>query len=444
MTSSSDKFRKIDRRFLWHPYTSHSMINNSDFPVIVRGKGPYLFDCEGKRYFDAISSWWCCNLGHNHPLLVKAIKTQAGKLQHSILGNMSHPPAIELAEKLAGLFADKHRRVFFSSDGSSAVEAALKIAVQYWHNIGKPKRCRLLSLENAYHGDTLGAVSAGFLPQFHRHFKPLTFPVYRAKAPFCAKCPFGLSPNSPAGAACKCECFESMRLIVEKHHDEIAAVIVEPLCQCAAGMRIYDVKYLKKLAELCRTHDILLIADEIAVGFGRTGKMFAFEHAGIDPDIVCLGKSLAGGYLPISATIAKEHIYASFRPAGNTFYHGHTFAGNPIAAAAAVEVLKIFGRENIVERARRKGEMMMEKMSELRRLKGISNVRCLGMIAAVELSLEDFPPLRIQAIKQSLLKHGVLIRPLGNVVYLMPPLTTPDHLLAETISLLARTFYKNL
>lgn len=339
MNSRSEKYRKNDRRSLWHPYTSHSAINNNDFPVIVRGKGPYLFDCGGKRYFDAISSWWCCNLGHSHPRLVQAIKTQAGKLQHSILGNMSHPPAIELAEKLAGLFAGENRRVFFSSDGSSAVEAALKIAVQYWHNLGKPKRCRLLSLENAYHGDTLGAVSAGFLPQFHRPFKSLTFKVLRAAAPFCSKCSFGLSPDT-----CRCECFQSMRAQVEKHHDTIAAVIIEPLCQCAAGMRIYPPSYLKKLSQLCRKHDILLIADEIAVGFGRTGTMFAFEQAGIDPDIVCLGKSLAGGYLPISATVVKENIYATFAdlPKNHTFCHGHTFAGNPIAAATAIEVLKIF------------------------------------------------------------------------------------------------------
>jgi len=435
MNSRSEKFRKIDRRYLWHPYTNHSAIQKNDFPVIVRGKGPYLFDNEGKRYFDAISSWWCCNLGHNHPRLVKAIKNQAGKLQHSILGNMSHPPAIELAEKLVGLFTDKNRHVFFSGDGSSAVEAALKIAVQYWHNIGKPKRCRLLSLENAYHGDTLGSVSVGFLPQFHRPFKPLTFPVYRAAAPFCAKCSFGLLPST-----CQCECFQSMRALIERHHDEIAAVIVEPLCQCAAGMRIYSPKYLKQLAGLCRSRNILLIADEIAVGFGRTGTMFAFEQAGIDPDIVCLGKSLSGGYLPISATIVKENIYASFRdsPFDNTFYHGHTFAGNPIAAAVAIEVLNIFGEENIVECARRKGEMMRKKMAELRFLKGVSNVRCLGMIAAVELGASEkdgFP--QAQAVKQILWRQGILVRPLGNVIYLMPPFITPNNLLTKAISRLA-------
>jgi len=434
MNSRSEKHRKIDRRYLWHPYSSHSTIQKTDFPVILRGKGPFLFDRDGRKYFDAISSWWCCNLGHNHPRLVKAIRHQAGKLQHSILGNMSHPPAIKLAEKLAGLFADRNRRVFFSSDGSSAVEAALKIAVQYWHNLGKSQRCRLVSLENAYHGDTLGSVSVGFLPQFHRPFKSLIFPVHRAAAPDCSNC-----MQSGTGNSCNCECFESMRRIVEKHHDKIAAVIVEPLCQCAAGMRIYPPAYLKKLAQLCRSHDILLIADEIAVGFGRTGAMFAFEQAGIDPDIVCLGKSLSGGYLPISAAIVKEHIYASFAdsPADRTFYHGHTFAGNPIACAAALEVLKIYKEENIVERARQKGEMMKAGMAAFQSLPGVKNVRCLGMIAAVELDSDGRHPARIKAIRESLLNQGILVRPLGNVIYLMPPLTTPDDLLTKATRLLA-------
>lgn len=437
MTSLSDKYRKIDRHYLWHPYSSHSAIQKTGFPVIARGKGPYLFDVEGKKYFDAISSWWCCNLGHGHPRLVAAIKDQAGRLQHSILGNMSHLPAIELAEKLAGLFPDNKRRVFFASDGSSAVEAALKIAFQYWHNLGKLKRRRLVSLENAYHGDTLGAVSAGFLPHFHRSFKPLTFPVLRAGSPFCAHCARGRSPDT-----CRCECFQSMRDLIERHHEEIAAVIVEPLCQCAAGMRMYAPAYLKLLAETCREHDIILIADEIAVGFGRTGKMFAFEQAGIDPDIVCIGKSLSGGYLPISATIVKEKIYAAFadsRRRDNTFYHGHTFAGNPIAAAAAIEVLKIYEDEKILAQTRRKSKIMANLIARLRLINGVRNVHCLGMIAAVELLPNNTNgSAQAQAIKKRLWKQGVLIRPLGNVVYLMPPLITPEKIITEAVDLLAK------
>ncbi|MDD5484205.1 MAG: adenosylmethionine--8-amino-7-oxononanoate transaminase, partial [Kiritimatiellae bacterium] len=387
----------------------------------------------------AISSWWGCSLGHSHPRIVAAIKQQSGKLQHSILGNMSHPPAIELAERLGRLFKDE-RRAFFASDGASAVEAALKIAVQYWHNTGRPERRRIVSLANAYHGDTLGAVAAGFLPQFHRAFKPLTFPVYRAAAPFCAACARNRAPDSLSAPACDGECFQPMRRLLDKHHEKIAAVIVEPLCQCAAGMRIYSPQYLKKLAALCRAHDILLIADEIAVGFGRTGRMFAFEHSGIAPDIVCLGKGLSGGSLPISATVVKEKIYASFAdgPADHTFYHGHTFAGNPLACAVALEVLKIYEEEKIVAEARRKGKMMKEKMAELRRLKGVGNLRGLGMLAAFDLE----PAGRAAALKKNLLKKGVLIRPLGNTIYLMPPLNTPDKLLAATMDLLAGALEK--
>lgn len=467
---TSETYRRRDRHHLWHPYSKHSTIAGDDFPIIVRGQGPYLFDCKGKRYFDAISSWWCCNLGHNHPRLVKAIRTQAGKLQHSILGNMSHPPAIELAERLAGLFKDKNRRVFFSSDGASAVEAAIKIAVQYWHNIGRPKRCRLVSFENAYHGDTLGAVSAGYLPQFHRPFKSLLFPVYRAAAPFCASCaknPYimGQSFVGPPLAACRplsllqdghaqaqalqkqpmdgkcdCECFQSMQTVIDKHAEEIAAVIVEPLCQCAAGMRIYPPSYLKKLAQLCHSHKILLIADEIAVGFGRTGTMFAFEQAGIAPDMVCIGKGLAGGYLPISATIVKESIYATFSdsPKDHTFYHGHTFAGNPIACAVALEVLKIYRAERIIEKARRQGALLNKKMAVLREGPGVCNVRGLGMLAAVDLTLKTGWQARVKSVRQALLARGVLIRPLGNTIYLMPPLNTPENLLEETIDLLEK------
>lgn len=433
-SSESETCRRLDRRVLWHPYSRHSAIQKDDFPIITRGKGPYLFDCEGRRYFDAISSWWCCNLGHGHPRLVKAIRAQAKRLQHSMLGNMSHPQAIVLAERLAGLFKNKNRRVFFSSDGASAVEAAIKIAVQYWHNLGVSKRCRLVSFENAYHGDTLGAVSVGYLPHFHRSFQSLLFPVYRASAPFCGHCAWERTPD-----ACACECFKPMRRIIEKHHAEIAAVIIEPLCQCAAGMRMYSVAYLKALAQLCHTHDILLIVDEIAIGFGRTGSMFAFEQAGIDPDIVCLGKGLSGGYLPISAAVIKERVYSAFRdsPSDNTFYHGHTFAGNPIACAAANELLKIYEEENIVAQARCKGEIMNREMAHLRSLKGVRDLRCLGMIAAVELDSQDGKDRRIQAIKKSLAQNGVLIRPLGNVIYLMPPLITPDNLLVKTIRLLS-------
>ena len=445
---NTENYRNLDRRHLWHPYSRHSAIRDTAFPVMVRGEGVYLFDSDGRRYLDAISSWWACNLGHSHPRLVKAMTDQARCLQHSILGNLSHPGAIELAARLAELFPDRRRRVFFSGDGASAVEAALKIAVQYWHNRGRPERRGFVSLANAYHGDTLGAVSVGYLPEFHAPFQHLLFPVFRADLSAIALataeapcCPAQAGPDTcaqepgSAKALRPGECVASLADILEKHAAEIAAVIVEPMCQGAAGMRIYTKACLAKMAALCREHDILLIADEIAMGFGRTGRMFAFEHAGIDPDIVCLGKGLAGGYLPMSATIVREALYQTFADgkADHTFYHGHTFAGNPVAAAVALETLRIYEEDRIVERAREAGERLQIAMAPIRGLRGVRDVRGLGLLAAVELADNkgQSGPERARRMAAWLLQQGVLIRPLGSVVYLMPPLITPDHVLDQ-------------
>ena len=427
---NTETYRNLDRRHLWHPYSRHSAMRDSAFPVMVRGEGVYLFDSDGRRYLDAISSWWACNLGHSHPRLVKAMTDQAQRLQHSILGNLSHPGAIELAARLVELFPDRRRRVFFAGDGASAVEAALKIAVQYWHNLGRPERRRFVSLENAYHGDTLGAVSVGYVPEFHAPFQSLLFPVFRTEAPCCGTCAHNLQPDK-----CAQECVAPMAEILKKNAAEIAAVIVEPMCQGAAGMRIYAPACLAKMAALCRKHDVLLIADEIAMGFGRTGRMFAFEHAEIDPDIVCLGKGLAGGYLPMSATIVREALYETFadEPADHTFYHGHTFAGNPVAAAVALETLKIYEEDRIVEHAREAGERLQTALAPIRGISGVRDVRGLGLLAAVELaeSRGQSGPARAQRMAAWLLQQGILIRPLGSVVYLMPPLITPDSVLAQ-------------
>ncbi len=432
MVISTDQYMQMDRRSIWHPYTRHSAADDSAFPIITRGEGVYLFDTEGNKYLDAISSWWACNLGHNHPRLVEAIIRQARELQHSILGNLSHTRAIELAAELVSLFSGPYH-VLFASDGASAVEAALKIAIQHWHNLGHPERNRFASLENAYHGDTLGAVSVGYLESFHSPFKPVLFPAYRAESPCCGRCRHEKEP-----ASCSQECFESMLTIFEQHADELAAVIVEPLCQGAAGMRIYPPEYLKLLDQLCKKEDVLLIVDEIAVGFGRTGKTFAFQHGDVDPDIVCLGKSLAGGYLPISATVVKDKIFETFRDQleeDRTFYHGHTFSGNPICAAAALETLRIYEQEAIVEKAKQRGYLLKDQMASFLDLPHVVDVRCLGMIGAVEL---DEEPWRAQRIRKGLLSNGILIRPLGNVVYLMPPLIIPEDVLSRTVETLRK------
>ncbi len=414
-------YKNRDRRHVWHPYTRWSS-HIEGFPVIVKGEGADLIDIEGIRYLDAIASWWAVNLGHGEPRLVQAITDQAGRLQHSILGNLSHDGAVALAAELVNWFPDPRRHVFFSSDGASAVEAALKIAVSYWSHRGRSRRCRLATLQDDYHGDTLGAVSVGYLPGFHQALKPLLFDVFRADSPDCAHCPAGRRRGR-----CRCECFVSMQSIFDRHAAEMAAVIVEPLCQGAAGMRVYPVEYLRRLGECCRQSGVLLIVDEIAMGFGRTGRMFAFEHADLDPDIVCLGKGLSGGMLPISATVVKDRIYRQFKdtPRDHTFYHGHTFGGNPIAAAAALQTLAIYREDNIVARAERLGRTLARKITPLRRTPGVRDVRCLGMIAAVE--LDDWNGQsgseRAQTVRRRLLEQHILLRPLGPVVYLMPPLT---------------------
>ncbi len=398
----SENLHDLDRRHLWHPYTKFSTLAAGPLPVIVRGEGIHLFDDQGRKYVDAISSWWACHLGHGHPRIIEAIQRQAAQLQHSITANLSHAPAIRLAARLAGMMPTPDRHVLFSSDGASAVEAALKIALQYWHNRGRTGRARFASLEEAYHGDTLGAVSLGYIGRFHRPFDDILFPVYRA---------------DPLKG------FAPMAAILNEHAEALAAVIVEPLCQGAAGMRMYPPEYLAQLAALCREKDVLLIVDEIATGFGRTGRRFAFEHAGIDPDIVCVGKALTAGYMPLSATIVRDRLYETFgdTPEDHSFYHGHTFSGHPIGAAAALAALDVYEEERVAEAAARLGETLRVPLLGVAGHPRVRQVRVLGAIAAVELDAGDVAA----KVRDRLLEENILIRPLGPVVYLMPPLNTP-------------------
>lgn len=392
-----------DRAHVWHPYTRASTLAAGGPPVIVRGEGIHLIDEAGRRYVDAISSWWCAALGHGQPRLIAAIQRQAAELQHSILANLTHPQAAELAYRLAHLMPTPNRRVLFASDGASAVEQALKIALQYRHNIGQPSRARFACLHGAYHGDTFGAMAVGYLEEWHRPF--------RSQLAEAVQLP--LRKWEPLLAA---------------NRDDLAAVIVEPLCLGAAGMRMYPVETLRAIADWCKSHEVLLIVDEIAMGFGRTGRWFAFEHAGIDPDLVCVGKALTGGALPMSATIAKEFLYQTFtdRPTDRTLQHGHTFCGNPIAAAAANEALRIYEELDAPARAAILGARLAGVLEPLRNVPGVADVRSLGLIGAVELHPEPAPHpsgvTRPHRIRLRLHEQGVLLRPLGNVLYLMPPL----------------------
>ncbi len=405
---NDSEIQRWDRAHVWHPYTRATTLEAGPVPVLVRGEGIYLFDDKGRRFIDAISSWWCAALGHGHPRIVAAIQKQAAELQHSILANLTHPQAAELAQRLAHLMPTPERHVLFASDGASAVEQALKIAVQYWSNIGRGEKQKFACLHTAYHGDTLGAMAVGYLDNWHRPFKKLLAEAVQLKFP--------IGDDE----------FSVWEQALNAHRHELAALIVEPLCLGAAGMLMYSPKLLRALGDWCVANDVLLIDDEVAMGFGRTGKMFALEHAGVDPDIACVGKALSGGSLPMSATIAKDFLYATFRdePTDHTLQHGHTFCGNPIAAAASNEALRIYAEIDAPARAASLGARMASKLEALRGKPGVRDVRSLGLLGVVELEPEAHPaPVsRPHRIRLHLQEQGILLRPLGNVLYLMPPL----------------------
>ncbi len=392
---------------IFHPYTPFSAVEQG-LPNIVRGEGIYLFDDRSRRYVDVVSSWWACALGHGHPKIVEAVQRQAATLDHSILGGLTHPGALELADRLARLMPTPDRHVVFASDGCSAVEAALKIAIQYFYHTGRPEKCRIIGMEQAYHGDSLGALGAGFVEGFHRPF--------RRVVPRCAQLPF------PVPTASDPDGFEPSRRVLDKYAGQLAAVIIEPLCLGSAGMKMYPAGYLKKLAADCAARDVLLIVDEVAMGFGRTGKRFAFDHAGIDPDLVCVGKALTAGTMPLSACLVKDAIHATFgdRPEDHSFYHGNTFAGHPIGCAAALAALDVYEAGDFVARIAERATQMRQWMQPMEELACVKELRFLGLIGAVELTSECRE--RVPAIKRSLWEQGYLFRPLGTTFYLLPPL----------------------
>lgn len=441
-----DELRRRDLAYLWHPYTEISSFEQMKFPIVESGQGCRLRELDGRVLLDGISSWWCVNLGHSHPRLVRAIQEQAAKLQHTLLGGMSHPPAILLAERLAQVAPRGLGHAMFASDGSCAVEAALKIALQYWTNQGESHRTRFITLEDGYHGDTLGTIGVGYIDGFHRPFLPALRPALAAVAPYCNRCPVGLRPES-----CHAECFDcresssgssgSMETLIRRHHDECAAVIVEPLCQAAAGMRIYPALYLQRLRALCTEYGIPLIVDEVAVGFGRTGAMFACEKAGIVPDILTLGKGLTGGLLPMSATLVTDAIYDTFRANGEqprTFFHGHTFCGNPITSALALAALEVYEEEKTVEHLPERMRILEEGMRRVAAVLAGSPLRTLGMIAAIEIAPGAGGRLRARKVAARAYELGLFIRSLGSTIYLWPPLNSEPAELQSMVEILER------
>lgn len=417
-----------DHQYLWHPFTPQQYWEKEKPLVIQRGKGYRLQDTEGRWYIDGVSSLWVTAHGHGHPKLDGALKAQIDRISHSTLLGLAHPPAVILAKELIGIAPKGLKRVFYSDSGSTAVEIALKMAFQYWANRGKPQKKSFICLENAYHGDTVGAVSVGGIPLFHQVYRPLLFKTYQAPSPYCYRCSLKKDP-----VRCQMACLDRLGRLMERHKEQVAAFILEPLVQGAAGMIGYPGGYLKRVRELCTKHNILLIADEVAVGFGRTGTLFACEQEGISPDLLCLGKGLTGGYLPLAATLATDKIYRAFLgkvEEARTFYHGHTYTGNPLACAVALANLELMGKETFFPELQKKIGWLEQALLPFRDLPQVGEVRQKGFMVGIELvkDKKTREPFSVQErmghqVIMEARKLGIIIRPLGDVIVLMPPLT---------------------
>jgi len=427
--SRYEELKRLDHTYLWHPFTQMREWMDDEPCIIESGEGRYLVDVHGKRYLDGVSSLWCNIHGHRRRELDEAVKTQLDKIAHSTFLGLSHVPGIELAEKLIRIAPPGLKRVFYSDDGATAVEAALKIAVQYWQIKGGSRRTRIASLAEAYHGDTVGSMSVGYAETFHRFHRALLFPVMRLNPPHV----FRYFERMTEQEALKRAISEAEAKLSEEK-DSLAALIVEPLMQGAAGMWAHSVAYLQALREICRRERILFIADEVATGFGRTGRMFACEYAGVSPDILCVAKGITGGYLPLAATLASEEIFAAFLgeyKEFKSFFHGHTYTGNPLGCAAALASLKLFESEKILDRMQPSIEYIRQRLEkEFLPLDHVADIRQWGFMVGIELT-EDKQNRRGYPVEKRIghkvileaRRRGVIVRPLGDVIILMPPLT---------------------
>lgn len=430
-----------DLEYIWHPCSQMKDYEELKPIVIDYGKGIYLYDKNGKEYIDIVSSWWCNLLGHSNPKINEAIKNQLGKLEHVIFANFTHEPAIALCDELMKVIPKGLHKFNFSDNGSASIECALKMSFQYMYQTGRRKKTRFMALSDGYHGETIGALSVGSLDLYAEIYKPMLMDIIRIDAPDCYRCPHGKCRDN-----CNAECFEKADKAFDMYADEVCAMIVEPLVQGSAGMRIYPPIYLKKLREACDKYDVLLIADEIATGFGRTGKMFAFDHAEVSPDIMCVSKGLTGGYMPMSITITTDKIYEAFYAdyvEGKAFMHSHTYSGNPLGCSAALAVQKILREEDIINKASITAKYLNDKLNEA--FDGhinVGEIRSIGLINAIELvtdkdTKESYDSkLRIgYRIYKKALEKGLVLRPLGNVLYFNPPLIITKEEINKAVSL---------
>jgi adenosylmethionine-8-amino-7-oxononanoate aminotransferase len=408
-----------DRQFLWHPFTQQQGWSEEPPVIIERAAGTTLYDTDGNAYIDGVSSLWCNVHGHGHHLIDAGVRIQLERLAHSTMLGLSHPPAIELARRLVEIAPGDLRRVFFSDNGSTANEVALKMAFQYWQQRGEPQRTGFVCLREAYHGDTIGSVSIGGIDLFHSLYRPLLFDAMQAE------------PGDP----------EHMDALLSEHGERIAAVVVEPLVQGAAGMLVHPPGYLRAVRELCDRHGVLLICDEVATGFGRTGRMFACDHEDVVPDFMCLAKGITGGYLPLAATLTTERVYEAFLGAHEeyrTFFHGHTYTGNPLACAAALATLDVFEQERTLDRLQVKIELLGRWLRNgVEPLPAVAEVRRRGFMTGIELTGFD-PAERIgHEVALAARRRGAIVRPLGDVVVLMPPLSISEADLRRLVSITA-------
>ncbi|MBI5374660.1 MAG: adenosylmethionine--8-amino-7-oxononanoate transaminase [Candidatus Schekmanbacteria bacterium] len=442
MTDRNKHLEDIDRKIIWHPFTQMKEYIEEKPLIIERGEGSYLIDINGRKYLDGVASLWVTTHGHRRQEIDEAIIAQVKKISHSTLLGISNVPAVELAEKLSKILPSGLEKIFYSDNGSTAVEISLKISFQYWKQKypSLPPRTKFVCLNNGYHGDTLGAVSVGGIDLFHELYRPLIFQSYKAPSPYCYRCELGLSYPD-----CGIACADELEKIVLADRENIAALILEPMVQGAGGMIVFPQGYLKKAREICTRNNILMITDEVAVGFGRTGKMFACEHEGVAPDIMAMSKSITGGYLPLAVTATTPEIFSAFLGGYaefKTFFHGHTYTGNPLACAAAIASLDIFEREKLIERLQPKIALFKSLLERFKNLKYAGDVRQLGMIAGIELvsdkkTKEPFPlemkmGYRVIDIAR---EKGAILRPLGNVIVLMPPLSISESELAQLLDI---------
>ena len=445
-----------DRRHFWHPFTQMKEWEASEPLIVESGEGVRLRDLHGRWYYDGNSSLWVNLHGHRKEAIDRAIVAQLGRVAHSTTLGLANVPSALLAARLAALAPAGLTRVFFSDNGACAVEIALKMAYQYWRHRGRPEKRRFVSLENGYHGDTLGAVSVGGIDRFHAAFRDLLFQSLRAPSPYCYRCPLGVDParrpeagrepsvaqaaagraagDAAAAPPCGLACAEALGAILERHAGEVAAVILEPLVQAAGGMITAPPGYLRRVRDLCDRHGVLLIADEVATGFGRTGRMFACEHEGVSPDLMTVAKGITGGYLPLAATLATEEIYAAFlgeHRDGKTFYHGHSYTGNQLACAAALANLDVFEEERVLESLPEKVARVAEGLERFRELPHVGDVRQRGLMVGIELvrdqaTGEPYPweeAMGARVCRRST-ELGMITRPLGDVVVFLPPLAS--------------------